>query len=62
MTYRESRNAQGVALVNSEMEGYLVKYGTNTKPGNGSVTIYGMGKYGGSKTVEFTIYPKWIFG
>ncbi len=65
VTYKESKNAQQVTLANSETEGYLVRYGENTKPGSGSVTIYGTGKYGGSKTVKFVIYPKWmkwIFG
>lgn len=58
--YQESKNAEKITLANSETEGYLVRYGANTKPGNGSVTIYGTGKYGGSKTVKFTIYPKWM--
>lgn len=65
VTYKESKNAPEIALASSETEGYLVGYGTNTQIGSASVTIYGTGKYGGSKTVKFIIYPKWmkwIFG
>lgn len=65
VTYKETKNAQSVTLTNSETDGYLISYGDNTKTGSASVTIHGTGKYGGSKTVKFTIYPKWmkwIFG
>lgn len=60
VTYKDSKNTSEIALANSEMEGYLVGYGTNTKAGAANVTIYGMGKYGGKKTIKFTIYPKWL--
>ena len=37
---------------------YTVAYANNKKPGKGKITITGAGKYGGSKTVYFAIYPK----
>ena len=36
---------------------YTVTYGTNTKPGKGTVTIKGIGTYGGSVTKVFVITP-----
>lgn len=65
VTLRESANAQETTLLNRETDGYLVSYGENVKAGSAGVTIRGTGKYGGSKTVRFIIYPKWmkwIFG
>lgn len=32
----------------------------NTKKGKGTLVIRGKGKYGGTKTVKFTILPKWM--
>ena len=37
---------------------YVLEYGENIKAGSGSVIVKGIGKYGGSKTVKFTIVPK----
>lgn len=39
---------------------YLVSYGPNTNKGTGTVTVTGLGEYGGSKTVKFSILPKWL--
>ena len=43
---------------------YTLEYGENIKAGNGTVIIRGKkgthGNYGGSKTVKFTIVPKWL--
>ena len=39
---------------------YLLSYGQNTKAGKGTVIITGIGEYGGSKTLGFTIVPKWL--
>ena len=36
---------------------YIIIYGANTKPGTGSVTIKGIGTFGGSLTRKFTIAP-----
>ena len=60
VTLRESANAQEITLVNRETDGYLVSYGENVKAGSAGVTVRGTGKYGGSKTVKFIIYPKWM--
>lgn len=35
-------------------------YGDNIKAGKGSVTVTGIGEYGGSKTIYFTIVPKFL--
>lgn len=37
---------------------YKVSYRSNTKPGKANVTITGIGKYKGTKTVHFTIKPR----
>ena len=41
---------------------YVVNYpeNGNVKTGNGTVTITGLGEYGGTKTVKFRILPKWL--
>lgn len=41
---------------------YEVNYpeNENIKTGNGTVTITGLGEYGGTKTVRFLILPKWL--
>ncbi|MCD8097752.1 MAG: lipase family protein [Lachnospiraceae bacterium] len=39
---------------------YTVEYGTNTNIGTGKIYITGVGDYGGTKTVNFTILPKWL--
>lgn len=39
---------------------YILTYGENTKAGKGTVTVIGVGEYGGSKAVSFTIVPKWL--
>lgn len=39
---------------------YVLEYGENIKAGSGSVIVKGIGNYGGSKTVKFTIVPKWL--
>lgn len=44
----------------TENEDYVLSYGVNTKAGKGTVTVTGIGKYGGSKTLNFTILPKWL--
>ncbi|MDE6365364.1 MAG: hypothetical protein K2L86_14065, partial [Lachnospiraceae bacterium] len=38
----------------------IESYGDNTKTGSASVTIRGVGEYGGRKTVKFKILPKWM--
>lgn len=35
-------------------------YSNNTKTGKATMTIRGVGKYGGTKTVKYTILPKWM--
>ena len=35
-------------------------YSKNTKIGRATMTIRGVGKYGGTKTVKYTILPKWM--
>lgn len=51
-----------VTVKNLELtkEQYLVSYGPNTNKGTGTVTVTGLGEYGGSKTVKFSILPKWL--
>ncbi len=39
---------------------YKLSYGTNTKIGRGSVTVEGLGTYGGTKTLYFSILPRWM--
>lgn len=41
---------------------YEVNYpeNENIRTGNGTVTITGLGEYGGTKTVKFLIMPKWL--
>ena len=39
---------------------YVLEYGENVKAGSGSVTVKGVGEYGGTKTLKFTIVPKWL--
>ncbi len=39
---------------------YSVRYGENIKAGIGRVYIDGKGAYGGTKTIKFTILPKWL--
>ncbi|MBO4901763.1 MAG: leucine-rich repeat protein [Lachnospiraceae bacterium] len=39
---------------------YTLTYGENVKAGSGTVTVTGIGSYGGSKTLKFTIVPKWL--
>ncbi len=52
-------NADKLAKVKSLTEGeggdYTVEYTNNTAVGTGKVTITGLGKYGGTKTVSFSI-------
>ena len=43
-----------------EGNAYTISYGENIKAGVGTVTITGMGKYGGSKTIKFVILPRWL--
>ena len=38
----------------------IENYSNNTKKGNATVTIKGIGEYGGRKTVKFKILPKWM--
>lgn len=38
----------------------IENYNNNTKKGNATVTIKGIGEYGGRKTVKFKILPKWM--
>ncbi len=38
----------------------IVDYSNNTKTGNATVTIKGIGEYGGSKSTKFKILPKWM--
>lgn len=38
----------------------IESYGNNTMKGNATVTIKGIGEYGGSKSVKFKILPKWM--
>lgn len=38
----------------------IESYGNNTKKGKATVTIKGIGDYGGTKTVKYTIRPKWM--
>ncbi len=49
----------GVSLWETDYE--IVEYRNNIKKGKASVTIKGIGNYGGTKTVQFTIRPKTIF-
>ncbi len=39
----------------------IVEYRNNIKKGKASVTIRGVGNYGGTKTVQFTIRPRILF-
>lgn len=39
---------------------YEITYGENIKAGRGTVTVTGKGAYGGSKTLYFTIIPKFV--
>lgn len=39
---------------------YTIRYADNTKAGTGNVYIDGKGAYGGTKTIKFTILPKWL--
>ncbi len=38
----------------------IESYGNNTMKGNATVTIKGIGEYGGTKSVKFKILPKWM--
>ena len=42
----------------TEGEDYILSYDINRKAGTGKVTVTGIGYYGGSKTLTFTIVPK----
>ncbi|MCR5267659.1 MAG: hypothetical protein K6E16_04010 [Lachnospiraceae bacterium] len=44
----------------SQNGAYEIAYGENTDAGSGYVILNGKGKYGGSKTIKFTILPKWL--
>lgn len=35
-------------------------YKNNVKAGRATLTIQGIGKYGGTKEVKFTILPRWL--
>ena len=39
---------------------YTLSWSNNVKIGKGKITITGIGNYGGTKTVTFTIVPKWL--
>ena len=39
---------------------YIVTYGDNRRAGKGTVIVKGINGYGGTKTVEFIILPKWL--
>lgn len=41
-------------------EDYTVSYDKNVKIGKAKVIITGIGEFGGSKSVSFTILPKWL--
>lgn len=44
-----------------EGEDYNLTYGENTDAGKATVTVTGIGEYGGSKTISFVIVPKWLY-
>lgn len=50
---------RGISLWETDYE--IVGYRNNIKKGKASVTIKGIGNYGGTKTVQFTIRPKVLF-
>lgn len=58
--YPDARSAKdGVnALTAGEDGDYVVEYGENTDVGFGTVTLKGVGTYGGVKVIKFTILPK----
>ena len=39
---------------------YILSWNNNVKIGVAKVTITGIGEYGGTKVVKFTILPKWL--
>ncbi len=43
-----------------EGEDYLIRYDENIRAGVGRVIIDGIGEYGGTKIITFTILPKWL--
>lgn len=49
VTYKGSVLSEGID--------YAINYQSNTKSGKASITLYGMGKYGGTKNGSFKIYP-----
>ncbi len=51
---KEKKNA----LTEGEDGDYVVEYGENINAGTGTVTLKGVGTYGGTKIVKFTILPK----
>jgi predicted RecA/RadA family phage recombinase len=40
---------------------YTVTYGENVKPGQGTVTVTGIGNYSGSQTIVFTLFAKPVY-
>ncbi len=57
VTFKLSKT-ETITLV--EGEDYTITYDKNVKIGTAKVIINGMGEYGGSKSVTFTILPKWL--
>ena len=57
VTFKLSKT-ETITLV--EGEDYTITYDKNMKIGKAKVVITGMGEYGGSKNVSFTILPKWL--
>ncbi|MCR4740617.1 MAG: InlB B-repeat-containing protein [Lachnospiraceae bacterium] len=48
------------AETGDETGDYKLSYGENIKPGRAAVIVEGKGKYGGTKTLNFTILPKFM--